>query len=108
MREFGICERLNCELSSFDPSVNGLFEAIAVVEGREERGEDATIFIPFIERFAQFFQCEENCSSCSGFLYRVTQPTVGLRHSDDGYVRRSRLNKMLETGYKLQARRVLP
>jgi hypothetical protein len=108
MTDFGVCEASDCELSYNCKAIDLLFERVAVVEDRERRHADIGDMLPHLKHLQPFFQPSVFCSKCAGTLYRVTQPTADLQHGSDEYVRRSRLNKLLETGYKLQAWGVLP
>jgi hypothetical protein len=42
------------------------------------------------------------------FLYRVIQPTTDLQTESEEYIRRSKLNALLEAGYQLRAWGILP
>ncbi len=108
MPDFGVCESNDCELSYSREAVDRLFERVAVVEDRERRHADVGDMLPYLKHFEAFFQPSAFCSRCGGALYRVTQPTADLQHGSDEYNRRSRLNELLETAYKLQAWGVLP
>jgi len=58
--------------------------------------------------FALFFQFGTHCSRCGQFLYRVIQPTADLQTESEEYIRRSKLNAVLDAGYQLQAWGILP
>jgi uncharacterized protein with PIN domain len=108
MPDFGICESNECELSYRRKAIDNLFERVAVVENRERRDVDIADLLPFLAHFNPFFQYLQACAKCGQPLYRVTQPTANLQADSEEYNRRSRLNKVLQTGYKLQAWDALP
>jgi len=108
MPDFGICENNECELSYRRNAIDNLFERVAVVEDRERRHADITDMFPLLRHFEPFFQFSAACEKCGTLLCRVTQPTANLKADSEEYNRRSRLNKVLQTGYKLQAWDALP
>ncbi len=108
MADFGICENQDCELSYCRPSLAGLFRHIAFANNLEARQADISGVLPFLKHFEAFFQFRTECAKCGRFVYRVSQPTVDLQTESEEYIRRSKLNAMLDAGYQLQAWGVLP
>jgi hypothetical protein len=88
--------------------LTGLFTRIDVINGMEERKADVSGMLPHLKPFTLFFQFGTHCSKCGEFLYRVIQPTADLQTESEEYIRRSKLNALLDAGYQLQAWGVLP
>jgi hypothetical protein len=107
MADFGICENPDCQLSYRSLSLTGLFSRIDVINGMEERKADVSGILPQLKPFTLFFQFGTHCSKCGEFLYRVIQPTADLQTESEEYIRRSKLNALLDAGYQLQAWGVL-
>ena len=74
----------------------------------EARQADISGVLPFLKHYEMFFQFRTECARCGRFLYRVTQPTADLQTESDEYIRRSKLNALLDAGYQLQVWGVLP
>jgi hypothetical protein len=103
MADFGICENPDCQLSYRSLSLTGLFSRINAINGMEKRKADVSDMLPHLKPFALFFQFGTHCSRCGQFLYRVIQPTSDLQTESEEYIRRSKLNAVLEAGYQLRA-----
>ena len=108
MADFGICENPDCQVSYRSLSLAGLFSRINAINGMEKRKADVSGIMPHLKPFTLFFQFGTHCSRCGQFLYRVIQPTADLRTESEEYIRRSKLNALLNAGYQLQAWGVLP
>jgi len=108
MADFGICENPDCQLSYRSLSLTALFSRINAISGMEKRKDDVSGILPHLKPFALFFQFGIHCSRCGEFLYRVIQPTADLQTESEEYIRRSKLNALLEAGYQLRAWGILP
>ncbi len=120
MADFGVCENQDCELSYHRQILKVLFDRIVAINNMEARQADILGMLPFIKHFESFFQFRIECSfesffqfriecsRCGRFLYRVIQPTMDLQLESEEYLRRSKLNDLLNAGYQLQAWGVLP
>lgn len=108
MAEFGVCENLQCELSYGQMNPGVLLGRIMAFKKMEQRGSDIAGMLPYVKTFSPYFQFRQDCAKCGQFLYRITQPTADLQTESDEYIRRSKLNALLDAGYQLQAWGVLP
>jgi hypothetical protein len=108
MADFGICENPDCRLSYDSLIFAGLFGQIDAINGMEKRKADFSHILPYLQPFTPFFQFGTQCSKCGQFLYRVIQPTADLQTESEEYIRRAKLNALLDAGYQLRAWGVLP
>jgi hypothetical protein len=108
MGDFGICEKPDCELSYHRPSFASLLGRIDTIHGMERRNAEFSHILPYLKPFTPFFQFGTQCAKCGQFLYRVIQPTADLQTESEEYIRRSKLNALLEAGYQLRAWGILP
>jgi hypothetical protein len=103
MAAFGICENPDCQLSYRSLSLTALFSRMDAINGMEKRKADVSGILPQLKPFTLFFQFGSHCSKCGEFLYRAIQPTADLHTESEEYIRRSKLNALLDAGYQLRA-----
>jgi len=100
MPDVGVCggNPNDCRLSFMNRDLDGLLNRL-----RDEGPNIATL-----RPFATFFQADPICAECGQATVRLTQPTAGLATEGEEYMRLTRLNQLLEAGYRLQEMGVLP
>jgi len=110
MADFGVCTNVadQCTLSIERPSLDSLFRRLEALERRRAVGSDADVEIRFLKSFLEFFQSGGFCTVCNGLLEHTTQPTKDLAHYSEEYRQIIRLNRVLESGYRLQSLGLIP
>jgi hypothetical protein len=104
MASFGVCENTEkrCSLSFESEKLSQLLTLIAALEQRQLSGGDGNSE-PELECYRRFYQEQDSCRQCRGALIKSKQVTAGLQPDSEEYLRRTRINEILEAEHKLRA-----